>query len=65
MRDHRYDQYEPHKADHELLLDQLRDIMDAVELDRDIDNEELGSVLEQWFGNHFQTHDARLHGRLG
>lgn len=65
MRDSLYDEYDAHKADHERLLDQLRDIMDAVETDRDIDNDALGTALEQWFSRHFQTHDARLHGRLG
>ena len=65
MRDSGYDAYDEHKTDHELLLDQLRDIMDAVEDDQDIDNDELGPVLERWFSRHFQTHDARLHGRLG
>jgi hemerythrin-like metal-binding protein len=28
MRKHRYDEYAEHKADHERLLDELRDIMD-------------------------------------
>lgn len=65
MRDYHYDEYDEHKADHERLLDQLRDIMDAVEMDRDVENDELGTALEQWFSRHFQTHDARLHGRLG
>jgi len=65
MRDSTYDAYGEHKADHEELIDQLRDIMDAVEDDQDIDNDELGSVLERWFSRHFQTHDARLHGKLG
>jgi len=65
MRDSRYDQYAEHKADHEVLLDQLRDIMDAVESDHAVDNDALSEVLEHWFARHFQTHDARLHGRLG
>ncbi len=65
MQDSRYDEYTEHKRDHEILLDQLRDIMDAVEEDAGVDNDALGSVLEQWFSRHFQTHDARLHGQLG
>jgi len=65
MRDSRYDRYAEHKADHEALLDQLRDIMDAVESDHSVDNDLLSEVLEHWFARHFQTHDARLHGRLG
>ena len=65
MRDHLYDRYEAHKADHEQLLDQLRDIMDAVEVDNEVDDDELSTALERWFARHFQTHDARLHGKLG
>jgi len=65
MRDSRYDEYGEHKADHEELIEQLRDIMDAVEDDQDIDNDDLGTALERWFSRHFQTHDARLHGKLG
>lgn len=65
MRDSGYDAYDEHKADHERLLDQLRDIMDAVEEDRAIDNDALGTALESWFSGHFQSHDARLHGKLG
>lgn len=65
MREHAYDAYGDHKADHERLLDQLRDIMDAVETAREIDAELLGTALDEWFSRHFQTHDARLHGRLG
>lgn len=65
MRDHDYDAYAEHKADHEALLDQLRDIMDAVEDDHEVDNDELGSIMALWFSRHFQTHDARLHGKLG
>ena len=65
MRESGYDEYQPHKADHEILLDQLRDIMDAVEEDAGVDNDALTTVLEQWFSRHFQTHDARLHGKLG
>ena len=65
MRESDYDEYQPHKADHEILLDQLRDIMDAVEEDAGVDNDALGTALDQWFSRHFQTHDSRLHGKLG
>ena len=65
MRDYHYDEFDAHKADHERLLDQLRDIMDAVEVDNEVDDDELSTVLEHWFARHFQTHDARLHGKLG
>lgn len=66
MREARYDQYDVHKADHERLLDQLRDIMDhAVEDEGYCCCEDLGTDLEQWFALHFRTHDPRLHARLG
>lgn len=65
MREFQYERYEDHKADHEKLLDQLRDIMDATEDDLEIDNDTLGTKLETWFSRHFQEKDAHLHGKLG
>lgn len=66
MREAKYDQYAIHKADHEALLDQLRDIMDdAVEDEGYCCCEDLGQDLEQWFAVHFRTHDPRLHQQLG
>ncbi|MDH3509280.1 MAG: bacteriohemerythrin [Gammaproteobacteria bacterium] len=65
MREFQYERYEDHKADHEKLLDQLRDIMDAAEDDLEIDNDTLGTALEAWFSRHFQEKDAHLHGKLG
>lgn len=64
MRAAGYAEYEPHKADHESLLDQLIDIIDAVELDGRYDEVELSTSLERWFSDHFRTHDARLHRQL-
>jgi len=43
------------------LLDELRDIMDAVEDDGSYDESRLADDLERWFTEHFKTHDARLH----
>jgi hemerythrin-like metal-binding protein len=63
MREAGYDEYAAHKADHEGLLDQLRDIMEAVEADG-YPAGELGRDLDGWFTVHFRTHDARLHRRL-
>jgi hemerythrin len=63
MREARYDQFGEHKADHERLLDQLRDIMDAADAERTAGH--LVATLESWFTEHFRTHDARLHRRLG
>jgi hemerythrin-like metal-binding protein len=64
MREARYDQYPEHKADHEKLLDDIRDIMDDYEDHHHYDDDILAQRLRDWFGTHFKTHDARLHHRL-
>ncbi len=64
MRDARYDQYVEHKADHEKLLDDIRDIMDDYEDRHRYNDETLAQRLHGWFGVHFKTHDARLHRKL-
>jgi hemerythrin-like metal-binding protein len=61
MRDRQYDQYFDHKADHDRLVDQLRDIMDDFELHGRIRPSELVRALDEWFSEHFRTCDARLH----
>lgn len=66
MRKHSYDEYEAHKAEHEQLLDELRDIMDAFESEANMDYKaSLAGAVRGWFVNHFKTKDARLHGKLG
>ena len=66
MRDRGYDQYEDHKADHERLLDDIRDIMDRHDAGAYLDVEaELSAHLREWFTAHFKTKDARLHKMLG
>ena len=66
MRERGYDQYEDHKADHERLIDEIRDIMDAYESGTDVDYEDtLAARLRDWFTLHFKTKDARLHKMLG
>ena len=66
MRERRYDQYKLHKADHENLLDEIRDIMDRYESGAEADYEEtLAAEMRDWFTNHFKTKDARLHKMLG
>ena len=62
MRDKGYDQFAEHKADHEKLLDELRDLMEG---ERPDSSEALSQTLGDWFAVHFRTHDARLHSRLG
>ena len=65
MREHHYDRFTQHKADHERLLDEIREIMDAFELSEEVDSAELGMGLDAWFSRHFESHDARLHRALG
>lgn len=62
MRDTRYDNYAQHKADHNRLLDEIRDIMGEASDREDAGvHEGLGERIEAWFMTHFRTHDARFH----
>ncbi len=61
MRAWSYDRLAEHKADHERLLDELRDIMDDHAAGGGLDAAQLGRRLDAWFTVHFKTHDARLH----
>jgi len=61
MRDLNYDRMAGHKNDHERLLDELRDMMDAYEQSDTVDVLELGQNLDQWFSRLFRTHDAEFH----
>ena len=66
MRKHDYDEYAEHKQDHEQLLDDIRDIMDAYEAGEYSAYEDaLATAVRDWFVNHFKTKDARLHKLLG
>ena len=64
MRDHGYSGYHDHKADHENLLDELRDLMEDFEYGTLSDIEVVRTALENWFNGHFRGADARLHGAL-
>lgn len=66
MRECGYERYEAHKEAHEALLDEILDIMDEFEAGH-FDNYEdvLSKRLENWFVEHFRTHDAQLHKALG
>ncbi|MEK7711610.1 MAG: bacteriohemerythrin [Pseudomonadota bacterium] len=64
MRERQYDQLAAHKADHERLLDEIRDLMDRYEDDQNFDEQELARRLRDWFVAHFGSHDARLHRYL-
>lgn len=62
MRDLTYDQTDAHKAEHERLLDEIRDIMEAYGDDAYYDYEDaLGIHLKIWFTDHFGDADVRLH----
>ena len=61
MRRMRYSEYDEHRADHERLLDEIREIAEDYEESTDLDRDEFKRRLHDWFQNHFSTHDARLH----
>jgi hemerythrin-like metal-binding protein len=65
MREKHYDQLPQHKADHERLLDEIRDIMDEYVESSEAGEAELVERLDAWFSRHFETHDSRLHKALG
>lgn len=65
MRERKYDHYAEHKADHEDLLDELRDIMDDYEENAWFSDDEFALAVGKWFSEHFRTRDARLHKHLG
>ena len=65
MRKHAYDEYAAHKAEHERLLDEIRDIMDAHEAGSEDYGTVLSTKVRDWFVNHFKHKDARLHRILG
>lgn len=65
MREVGYDEYDDHKKDHEALLDELTEIMEAVGDGVTGLGDRLGGQLDGWFSEHFRTHDARLHKHLG
>lgn len=64
MRNAAYAEFEAHKNDHEELLDRLRDLMDDFYADPATGAKQLEQSLSDWFGGHFSTFDARLHGLL-
>ncbi len=61
MRKNNYPHYAGHKADHERLLDEIREIMDDYEDKTFFDATQLAGRLHVWFSEHFHGHDARLH----
>ncbi len=65
MRRYEYPEYDAHRADHERLLDEIRDITEAFEQTVLTDRQAFEHRLRDWFQNHFSTHDARLHRMAG
>lgn len=66
MKQARYKEFAEHKADHEHLLDEIRQIMDDFEGTEGKAVEALLSGrLNDWFLRHFRTLDAKLHRVLG
>ena len=65
MREQGYDEYKDHKEDHEDLLDEIRDLMDAFVNSPTQGARMLEERLSDWFAQHFASFDARLHGKLG
>ncbi len=64
MREAGYEEYVEHKNDHEALLDQILDMMDASFQDTEKGLALLEANLSSWFGKHFSTFDARLQRKL-
>lgn len=66
MRDRGYREYVEHKADHERLLDEIRDLMEEHHAGQYLGGaDRLAQRLERWFSVHFNTLDIRLHSAIG
>lgn len=65
MLRHEYGHYPQHRADHERLLDEIRDITEEFEASVKLDRAEFQHKLAEWFQLHFKTHDSRLHNLAG
>ena len=64
MRAAGYSEYAAHKEDHEQLLENILDLMDIFAEDAEEGRARLSAGLSSWFGQHFASFDARLHGAL-
>lgn len=65
MRDAGYPNYGPHKADHDRLLDEIRDIMEDAGTGLSGTRDSLAQRLRDWFSDHFRTLDRDLHKLAG
>jgi len=59
-----YPELEAHRQDHDRLLDEIRDLVEAFRQAEEVDSVDLAMRLEPWFSHHFATHDLRLHRTL-
>ncbi len=59
-----YPELAAHRQDHERLLDEIHDLVEAFAQAEEIDSVDLAMRLEPWFSHHFATHDLRLHRTL-
>ena len=61
MERHNYDHFKEHQADHERLLDDIREITEEFENATELNEHKFKQKLNDWFQLHFSTHDSRLH----
>ncbi|MCG7988943.1 MAG: bacteriohemerythrin [Candidatus Thiodiazotropha lotti] len=57
MQDNGYPDFEPHKEQHEIMIMQVSNYMDAYEKDREATIDELTSFLKTWLINHIAGTD--------
>lgn len=66
MQQHGYDQFADHKAEHDQLLGEFRDIIASLDASATYDYERtLMARLVAWFARHFKAKDTRLHQTIG
>lgn len=61
MRARQYPGLDPHKAEHERLLDEIRDMMDGAATGAYPGDAAFAARLNEWFAAHFRTQDVALH----
>lgn len=66
MKELRFEGFDEHRAAHEQMLRDIRDLADNFDPDAGSagSGRALGEQLGSWFGTHFRTFDARLHKLL-
>jgi len=64
MSESGYTDLAAHQEDHDRLLAEIRDLVEAFGQAEEVDSVDLALRLEPWFTQHFATHDLRLHTTL-